>query len=152
MLGGQQLDSRSRELECERQAVQSATDAQDCAGVALRQVEVGTRGAGAVEEERHRFRLAELAELEPVPRCRKTQWWNEERVLAANAQRLAAGGQNSERVGVGEKTRNGRRCLQHVLEVVEHEQGLPVAEGSTESLGDDVRRGVSDPEGPRGGG
>ena len=114
-LGRERPHPRRRELDRERQAVEPGADLRDGLGVLLGDPEVGRRRLGPLGEERDRVRRPELGDAVGL--------------LAVEAERRAAGGQQLQAGRLGQAgSTSGRRRRQHLLEVVEHEQELLVAQ------------------------
>ena len=112
---GQCLRSCCRQLDRERQPVESLADVQDVRLLGLARREPGTNGAGPFDEQ-----LAGGAVLERLDGTH---------VLAADGQALAARGQHRH----GRRRRHDaldqrRRGVDHVLAVVEHQEHAPPAQ------------------------
>src|SRR5829696_7610807 len=87
----EQAQTRRRQLERERQAVQAATDFGDDGRVGFGQYEAGVGGSCPLHEERDRIGLTELFGI--IGAARQLQWRHRQHLLAAQPERSAAGGQ-----------------------------------------------------------
>ena len=118
--GREQSDARRRQLDREREAVEPRTDLLDRLGVLAVRLESRSGGARPLDEE-----LGRRGRLE-----------RRHRVLAlrANPERRAARHEHLQTRRGRDELGDLRRRRQHVLEVVEHEQGALVAELAGEAL------------------
>ncbi len=119
------LDSRRGKLDCQRQTVKAATDLGDDPGLRVAGLKVRAGGAGALHEERQGGIAQERPAAGPDRRFRHLERRNLELLLTPEAERLAAGRQETEPGSAGEQVGQGRGGCHHVLEVVEDEQELP---------------------------
>ena len=121
-------DARRRQLDGQRQAVESHADLGHGRRVLVGDLEVGLHRAGALDEERDRLELRELGERREVRRVGQAERRNRVLLLARHAQHAAAARQDGQ-VRAGRQQRVDRwRRVDHLLEVVEHQQHPPLAD------------------------
>ena len=128
----EQSHSRSGQLECERQPVQPATDRGHVVCVRLVQDELGVAGSRAIEEHRD----GAMA-LERRRRGGSRGVGYRERVhgiepLGGQACRFATGDQDRQVRARSKQLGDERRARREVLEVVQHQQQMAVAEETPE--------------------
>jgi hypothetical protein len=142
-LRGKMRDTGRRELYGEGQAVEAAADGGDGEGVGFGEGEIGLEGARAVGEELNRF-VGGYAVGREVRQGtnrvvigedgREGKGRDGEIVLAGNAQQLATGDEHLE-VGRGlQQVGNVRGSFQHLLEVVEEEEQMPLGQVALQGL------------------
>jgi hypothetical protein len=154
---GQPLDAEhrehgGRELEGERQAVEARADGGHGRRRALGEGEAGAHRARPLDEQLHR--LVAGGHVGAGARRRARERRHGPRHLALHGERLAARGEHGERGG-GAQQRVGERrgVVDHVLAVVEHEEGAPAAQRVVQRVGQQVaRRGAHLERGGDGGG
>ena len=152
LFGRQELDARRGKLDGQRHPVQPRGDPADRRRVGVRELEGGSHRAGTGHEQLGRF--------EPLQRCRghgaqfgrqvqafelreargirwRGQSGHGELLLAVDAQRSPAGDEDPQARRAGEHLGQHRGRVDHLLEVVEDEQHLAVAQ----RLGDAVDHG-----------
>lgn len=107
----------------------------------------------AVDEERHRLGPAQLVHTQGWHDCRHTQRRDGEYLLAGHAQRLTAGREDAQHGAGGEQIGNQGRRRDHLLEVIEHQQGSSAVQVLLERGSRGVRLVVLDAQrlGDRGG-
>ena len=130
LLGVEHCRARGRQLDRERQPVETATDLGDSAGVVHAQLELSVVAARALEEQRAGRGL--------LDRCRLALRWHRQRghrvtVLRPQSQTLAAGRQHLQRRAGGQQIAHQGRRREQMLEVVEHEQTTLGGEGALQS-------------------
>ena len=128
----------------EGQAVEALGDLGDGGGVVVRELEVGFDGAGARDEELDRLVLRELFGGGPAADgLRKRERRNRKEVLSAKVQWLAARDEDLQPGAVLQELRHGRRRFGDLLEVVEDEERVVVAEAVADLVEDGLGgRGV----------
>ncbi|MGH2782691.1 MAG: hypothetical protein ACRDLA_15025 [Thermoleophilaceae bacterium] len=124
--GRQYLRLRGAELNREGQAVQPAADLGNRLELSIAGVRVRPDRTSALEEERHRFDLAKAASGQPGRW--PLEWPNRVLLLASEVQRNAAGHDNPEGLTRGQQGTHRIAGRQKVLEVVQDEQRLVLAE------------------------
>ena len=143
----EQAEAGGRELDRERQAVEPAADLGDRRGVVVGHVEVGAHGAGAVDEQLDRLDRLQLGRGDPVPdRRRQAERRHGIDVLDADVERLAAGDQQLHLRALVEQLGRHPGGRRHLLEVVEHEQDLPLAQAVGELVPDRPSRRLPHPD------
>ena len=129
--GRQRLGAGGRQLEGQREAVQAPADPRDVGEGPLVRIEAGRHGARALEEELDRFggRRGRVVRV-----GRDVQRRHDELVLPGQAQRGAARDEDA-KPGSGRQPRCHRGgTVDHVLEVVEHQQQLPIGEVAADGV------------------
>jgi hypothetical protein len=123
----QHLDPRRRQLDGQRQAIQPAGDLRDRRCVLLAEGESQYRGGCPLGEQPHR-----LAGRDGISRRRLRVRDRERRdrafLLAGNAQRRTAADQHSQGTRLAQQPRHERGTGQQVLEVVQNDQQVPLAQ------------------------
>jgi hypothetical protein len=142
----QDLASGSRQLDREGQAVQPDAELGHCSGILAGEREVGLDRPGTLDEQRHGRHLGQRGGIPEVLGPRQFERGERELVLAVDAQRLAAGDQHLQPGAAGEQVADQRRRRDHVLEIVEEQKHLPLAEMRTKSLDQRHGLGLADPE------
>ena len=138
-LWGKEAHARRRQLDGQRQAVQPAADLDEGVGVVRRDVEAGFDGLRPGREEAHRFRLADFVQgarglavfdgdERTGPLRREPQWRQRQLQLAAQVEPLPASGDHAQPWAAGKEIGHQRGGAHHLLEVVEDEQQVPVAQ------------------------
>jgi hypothetical protein len=146
-LGRQQLDPGGGQLEGQGQPVQEAADLGDGDAVLRREGEVRARGPGALDEEAHRGAAADRGRVRLAGRLGEGQGRDGVLELGAEAQRGAAGDQDAQRRGGRQQVGDEGGGVEHLLEVVEHEQhpapaAAPVRAAGLAPLGEHVGEGA----------
>ena len=111
---GEQPRARGGDLDRERKAVQADAQLADHLPVGLVELEAAVRRTGALDEQLDGRVLVEGVDGDDA--------------LVGEAKRRAAGAQQEESHAALDQVGDERRRARHVLEVVEHEEQLPVAE------------------------
>ncbi len=145
--GGQVGHPGGGQLNRQRQPVQSADDLGDGRGVLVGEGEVGLDGLGALDEEADGVDPGQL--LGQQRRIGQRQGRHGHDPLGREAQRLPAGGQDRDPGAGGQQPRDERGRLQEVLEVVQHQQQVPVPQSLCQPFGDRPVAGL--PHAQRGG-
>jgi hypothetical protein len=114
-------DPRRRELERKRQAVQAQAELRDRVGVLLRELEVGSRVACAIDEQPHRLGPPEAAQISAKRGVGKAKRIDRVDPLLGNVERRAAGDEQFQGRRSVQQLGQQRGCLEHLLEVVEDE-------------------------------
>jgi hypothetical protein len=128
----QQADPRRRQLDGERQPVETGTDGGHRRRVRLGEAEVRPRRPGALREQADRFvprqilRRRQAAGALWAVRQRKRR--HRKGMLAIQVQNRPARDEQAETGRGGEQVADQRRGRQHLLEVVEDQQQVPIAE------------------------
>ncbi len=143
-------DSHTRrgELDREREPVEPATDVRDGARVALGEREAALGLARPLGEERDR-RVSQQRVDVSRPACgRKLERRDGHHALGRHAERRAARDERSERRGIVEQSRDERRRVDDLLEVVEDEQQPPRDEVPGKRVDGGRAAGLLEPERP----
>ncbi len=125
-LGREDLQPGGRQLDREGQAVEPGADGGDRSRVLRRHGERRAHLARAIDEERHALDAAELLRRERGVRIRHGEGRQRVFVLAREVQDLPAGRQDRQ-LAAGHEQAGQERDRQQLLEVVQHEQHLPLA-------------------------
>ena len=131
---GEHFHSCRRQLDCERQAVEVVADLRTRGEVYLVGLEIGAYRACPFEEHTHCSVGAE--------------WIERKLLLAADPQPSAAGDDGLQARACRRDRAERRRGLDHLLEVVDHEEQLPAPEVGDQPLLE-VALEVEEPERPR---
>ena len=124
----QQLDPRRRQLDGQRQAVEPAGDRRDRRRVLVVESESRHRGGGPLGEQAHRLAGGQRGRRRAGVLLRDRERRDRAFLLAGNAQRRAAADQDPNSPGLLEQPRHDRGAVQQMLEVVQHDQELPLAQ------------------------
>ena len=119
--------ARRSQLDAEREPVDGLTDLGDGRGrLGIVDPKVGPHRTSSIDEQRDRVgRLATVT-------C---EWWDRERDLAADGERLARGGDDPHAARAAEDRRDrGRRRADNVLAVVDHQQQLSAGQRRSDGL------------------
>ena len=122
--------ARSRELQCERQSIEPAADLAHRGKRFIVEHERWLHGARAAHEQLHRLGVGNV-------QCalhRRRERRNRKGLFPLNRKRCAARGQHRNRGALGEQPGNERRRRQHMLHVVEHQQGASSGEGGNRAV------------------
>ena len=111
-------DPCRRELDCQRQSVQTATDFGDRNRILLGQGKSRVTRAGPGHEERHSWNLGKVLQLELLD-VRERERRDRILLLRANVHRLAAGSENRQLGTCGQQGGDVRRGVDHLLAVVQ---------------------------------
>ena len=121
------------QLEGERQAVEPAADLGDRRGVGLAQREAGLDLRGPLDEERHGRAAPERVERLGAGRG-QLERRQAELGLGADLERRAAGGDDAQPRATRDERGDVLRRVQHLLEVVEHEQHVAASDHRPERV------------------
>src|SRR5262249_53175286 len=116
-------EARGGELDGKRKAIQLATDRDEGRRIGVGQGERWVARLRTLEEERHRWRLRDLAHWRVRRARRERQRGQGEDVFTAQAQRRAAGHQRRQVWALLQQIRKVLRARRHVLEVIQQQQG-----------------------------
>ena len=130
----EQLDPGGGELERQREPVQADAELGDRVGVQLGELEVGPCVARASDEEPYRLRAPEPVDLERARRVGKLERGDGVDPLFGDVERRAAGDEERQAGCTREQLGEHRRRVEHLLEVVEHEQRPPAAQRGDQRL------------------
>ena len=130
----EQLDARGSELECQREPVEADTQLGDGAGVHLGELEVGPCVACPSDEQPHRFGAPEKVDFEGVGRVGELERRDAVDPLCGDVERRAAGDEQRQAGCIREQPAEHRRCVEQVLEVVEHDERPPAAQRGDEDF------------------
>ena len=118
----EQAEPRGGKLDGQRQAVEAFADRRDQRPRLESDVELGLDRPSTFEEESHRRRDLVLQSIG----CAHSKRRHAVLMFAADAQRSSAGGQHPKFVGGAEELGHRSRCGgQELLQIVEHQQGVP---------------------------
>ena len=143
----EQRDARGGELDRERQPVEPAAGGDDVGRVLVRELEVGPQRDRALDEQLDRLRCERILQRDCAGAGGERERRHREQPLAAYAQRRTAGHERGGTRAVREQLGQAGRGLGHLLEVVEHEQQLPLAQAALEHLEWRVITGTGDRHG-----
>ena len=146
--GGQDLGPGGGQLDGQRQPVQPGADLRHRLGVLLGQLEAGPHRLGPLDEQPDRVGPAKGLGVGGPCRVGQGQRRHHQLLLPPERERDPAGGQHREPRRGGEQLLDHRAGLPHLLEVVGHEQELPVAEVVAQRLQDGAAGCLGDPQGP----
>ena len=130
----EQRDARGGELDRERQPVEPAAGGGDVGRVLVRELEVGPQRDRALDEQLDRLRCERVLQRDCAVAGGERERRHREQPLAAHAQRRTAGHERGDTRAVPEQLGQAGRGVGHLLEVVEHEQQLPLAQAALEHL------------------
>ena len=122
----QQLNPRRRQLDGQRQAVESAGDRRDRRHVLVVESESRHRGGGPLGEQAHRRAGGQRGCRRAGVLLRDRERRDRAFLLAGNAKRRAAADQDPNSPGLLEQPCHDRGAVQKMLEVVQHDQEPPV--------------------------
>ena len=132
---GEELGARRGELDRQRQAVEAAADGGEGRHVGICRGEARVGGLRPFEEEGGSGELRQVGEGSRLLRLRQGQGRDEEFVLAPDLQRHPAGHQELHSRAGGEKLGQGGHGRDDLLQVVEDEQDLAVAQQGDQRVG-----------------
>ncbi len=143
---GEGADAGRRELDGERHALERPADAGDIRGVLGGHVEPGIRRPRAVAEESHGRRLQDRVDrrLDGVGRHRERV--DVEDLLAAHAEPRATRHEERRAGQVGQQRHDVGRRVEHLLEVVEHDEVATAGPRDAQLLGERPVAGVAHAE------
>ena len=124
----EQLDPGGCQLDREREPIEARAQLGHRGRVLVRHREVVARSSGTLDEERDGVVLGEVLRGGQVPRVRHRERRHGVLVLAPDVENLAAAGENRQARCRGEQLAHERRAGDDLLEVVEHEEDLTVAQ------------------------
>ena len=107
-------------------------------------LEIRSSRLRTLDEQRHRLAVGEPSRCRRVARVRQSEWRDRELVLTGEAQRHSTGHQHFQAGCASQELPDLRRGRDDLLEVVEHEQELPVTYGVFEGLQRCARPGFAD--------
>jgi hypothetical protein len=128
LLGRQDLGPGGRQLDRQRQAVEPDGDLRHGRGVLGGEAEPGPHRLRPLDEQPHGLGPAEGLEVGEPLRVGQVQRRHQVLLLTAQRQRHAGGDQDLQRRRRAEEVLDHRPGLRHLLEVVDHQQQLLVAE------------------------
>ncbi len=127
-LGRQELAAASGQFDGQRQPVQMHTDLGDGAGIGRGQLKGGLDGLRAQHKQTHRGLLHERLRRELLCEIGHREQRDWKLVLSGEVKGGPAGDEYAEARTGGEQRRELRCPLDHLLEVVQHEQQVPLAQ------------------------
>src|SRR5204863_9109478 len=124
----EQLHAGRRQLNGQWQPLQTGTQLSDDTGIGIRQLEIGLDCLSLLEEERDRRLVRQGCEIEQVVKVGYSQWWHRELVLGSHMQHFPACHQDLERWAGSEQGCYLLCRAHHLLEIVQQQQHLPLAQ------------------------
>ena len=128
LLGSEELGSRGRQLDGQGKAVQSSHDPGHGRSVLLRDPESRPNRMGSLREQPDRLGSAERGKVPKPPGIGKGERRHHVLLLSADGQHDAGGDQDVQLRGGQKEVLEHRHRLGHLLEIVEDQQDLLVAE------------------------
>ena len=126
--GGKEIAACRGELERQRQTVEPNAELAHRLGVRLGELEVGPGGPGAVDEQPDRLDPAQLRKRETLRPIRQLQRRHRIDPFLRHPERGAARDEQLHAGCAGQQLSQERGSVEHVLEVVEQQQRLPLAQ------------------------
>jgi hypothetical protein len=144
----EESDPRSCELDCKRETVDAPADLGDGVRVYVAQLEVGADSLGTLDKERDRVTRGDGFPA-GILKLRDNERRDGLGALPRYMERFAARRQHLQARCRCEQSRDRRSSGDHMLEIVEHEQELALAEVVLERLVDRASGRLLDAETPR---
>ena len=129
IVGGQHLEPRRRELERERQRVEAPADRGDGSGVGRCQLKIRAHVPDARHEQPYSWRALEIGRRHRIAASFERERSDGVLAFAPEAERRAAGREHAKRGDRRQQIGDERRRVQHLLEVVEHQQRRLIGAG-----------------------
>ena len=146
---GERTDARRGQLNREREPVQAEADLRDGLSVLAREREVRGGGVSALHEQSHGLGGLDFCEIRPTFQVGESERRNGIRVLPGQMERCPARRQDAKPRGRCEQAGDCRRGCEEVLEVVQDEQELLVADIVGQRLQGRLARVLAEAECPR---
>ena len=138
---------RSGQFDRQRQAVQPVADGRHRPGVLIRKREPGVGRPRPVDEEPNRGDPGQLVRRWQPVRVGHRQRGHRHNAFAGEPQRGPAGGQNRQARAPAQEIGGQRRRVEQVLEIVENQQQVAVAQRITQTVGKRAVACLDQPEG-----
>ena len=133
------------QLDRQRQPIKTRADRRDGRCIDCRDGEVDLDRARPVDEQPHRLVPAELiVGRHRLPRQRER--WDRDVVFAIDTQQRPARHQDLEPASARQQLGDQRRGLEHLLEVVEHQQEVPVVQEALQGVEERAVAGLAKAE------
>ena len=129
IVGGQHLEPRRRELERERERVEAPADRGDGSGVGRCQLKIRAHVPDARHEQPDSWRALEIGRRHRIAASFERERADAVFAFAPEAKRRAAGREHAKRGDRRQQIGDERRRVQHLLEVVEHQQRRLIGAG-----------------------